>query len=91
MPDPTVYPPELHAEFAALVARTGALVASAQAGTPDRDGLIDLLHRLGGAGGLFGRGELGAAAKALGEAIEASAVPLPASAYAPLAALIAAS
>ena len=91
MPDPLVYPAELIAEFAGLKARNLALLDAAIAGAADREGLIDHLHRLGGAAGLFGEGALGEAAKALGESIEASASALPAAGYAALAGLIRAS
>jgi HPt (histidine-containing phosphotransfer) domain-containing protein len=85
------FPADLLAEFDRLKRRIGRLLDTAAAGTPDWPALIDHLHRLGGAAGLFGEEALGAAAKRLGERIECAPEAVQAADYAALAALIAAS
>lgn len=82
------YPAELIAEFARLKQRTLLLLESAAAGQPDKAALIDHLHRLGGAAGLFGEAALGSAAKVLGDRIEDAAQAVRPADYAALAALI---
>ena len=88
---PEGFPADLIAEFAGLKQRIARLLETAAAGAPDQPALIDHLHRLGGAAGLFGEGALGSAAKQLGERIEFSPQDVQGADYAALAALIAAS
>ena len=88
---PEDFPADLIAEFGQLKQRVARLLDSAAAGAADAPALIDHLHRLGGAAGLFGEGALGRSAKLLGDRIEFSPAAVQPADYAALAALIAAS
>lgn len=90
-PLPENFPADLIAEFASLKQRIARLLEAAAAGAADGPALIDHLHRLGGAAGLFGERALGEAAKVLGDRIEFTPDTVRPADYAALAALIAAS